>query len=540
MAIAPNRSKYGSKPTRKNTTPSSVRSGIEKLKEESCSKHLNDRHSEGFAEKPSQHFPLPKFPKSYKHGPQHVPDDLSQVDELYVFDMYFSDLITHLADETKSRFEKENIESSHFNSTNILQYLTAHISLGIVNYESIADAWSDPDSSYYLLGNEFLRKVCSKDLYSHCNRYLSADMEYVRQLVPQVSQKYWNLYPIACIDDNFYRWTGQGFHKQKIDKKTNHTGILSWEVVDQMHYVYDAAFSYTIDQSANPNENFGDCMLKRLVDKIPRFPFVFVINAGSLGSLATAKYLHSHKHKFVINCRNDRPTFLWAALNRNINLHTYHFLGAPKYTAISHYFKKSGSGKITMSFLTNLNHILDTTQITTFEKAHGKKNIDAPAIVQFYSKNRGFVNERKAIENRCRNKAKAVHGWRVELDTWIYMLLTNAFIWYSVATQQQHSKYSFGNFLKNLIRQLGLRLEVNIVHKREYIAPSLTSPKDTLEIHSMFNTGDSKPCVLCGHKTTFACKTCKEMTGKILHFCVVHDRLCFIQHSNTNLSIHKH
>ena len=89
-----------------------------------------------------------------------------------------------------------------------------------------------------------------------------------------------------------------------------------------MYYVYDAAFSYAITKSDDVEENFGECMLKRLVDNIPRKPFTFLIDVGSLGSLTTAKYLHSHKHLFVINCRRDRPpTFLWALCRQHIKLH---------------------------------------------------------------------------------------------------------------------------------------------------------------------------------------------------------------------------
>ena len=58
-------------------------------------------------------------------------------------------------------------------------------------------------------------------------------------------------------------------------------------------------------------------------------------------------------------------------------------------------------------------------------EASKKKAIsrEAPQVLKFYRKNHGFVDQRKGIEANVRNKSKMVHGWRTELQTWIYMLL---------------------------------------------------------------------------------------------------------------------
>ena len=56
--------------------------------------------------------------------------------------------------------------------------------------------------------------------------------------------------------------------------------------------------------------------------------------------------------------------------------------------------------------------------------------VSAPDILKYYRKYHGFVDERKAIESHARNKGKVVHGWRAEFGTWIYILLTNTYVWY--------------------------------------------------------------------------------------------------------------
>ena len=61
-----------------------------------------------------------------------------------------------------------------------------------------------------------MKKIMSLQTYSKINRYLDADMPKIRVQVPSLFRKYWNMYPKACIDDNLHRWTGKGFHKQKI------------------------------------------------------------------------------------------------------------------------------------------------------------------------------------------------------------------------------------------------------------------------------------------------------------------------------------
>ena len=52
-----------------------------------------------------------KFPDNYIYGPLCAPENLSEFNESDVFDMYFTDVISHLSEKTKQRFILQNIKS---------------------------------------------------------------------------------------------------------------------------------------------------------------------------------------------------------------------------------------------------------------------------------------------------------------------------------------------------------------------------------------------------------------------------------------------
>ena len=327
-------------------------------------------------------------------------------------------------------------------------------------------------------------------------------MPKIRVQVPSIFRKYWNMYPKACIDDNLYRWTGKGFHKQKIDAKADHTGIVSWEVVDEKHYIYNAVFTYDVDQVDLKNETFGELILKKLLQHILDYPYTFLIDAGHLGSFSNAQTLNSKGFKFVINCRDDRPTFLWSTLHKGLEKYYAKCLYSKKYSAISYYIKGSGSSKTILNFITNLREMDNPVSVPIYE-ASKKKAIsrEAPQVLKFYRKNHGFVDQRKGIEaNVRRNKSKMVHGWRTELQTWIYMLLTNAYVYYS-HVKNKPKRYSFRDFVTKLVIQLGLRFGVNTIQKRQYTPPVTNNPPNTLLVHSMTPSHIESKCMICQKRT---------------------------------------
>ena len=180
-------------------------------------------------------------------------------------------------------------------------------------------------------------------------------------------------------------------------------------------------FTYDVDQVDLKNETFGELILKKLLQHILDYPYTFLIDAGHLGSFANAQTLNSKGFKFVINCRDDRLTFLWSTLHKGLEKYYAKCLYSKKYSAISYYIKGSGSSKTILNFITNLREMDNPVSVPIYE-ASKKKAIsrEAPQVLKFYRKNHGFVDQRKGIEANVRNKSKMVHGWRTELQTWIY------------------------------------------------------------------------------------------------------------------------
>lgn len=108
-----------------------------------------------------------KFPDNYIYGPLCAPENLSEFNESDVFDMYFTDVISHLSEKTKQRFILQNIKSKIFNKSTLsitnekmLKYLTCHIAIGLLHTPNNKETWSNPEDSYFLLGNSFVKKLC--------------------------------------------------------------------------------------------------------------------------------------------------------------------------------------------------------------------------------------------------------------------------------------------------------------------------------------------------------------------------------------------
>ena len=95
-------------------------------------------------------------------------------------------------------------------------------------------------------------------------------------------------------------WTGKFGRKKHNPKKADGTGLASWKVADIKRMVVFMFWENDSKPNDNSQEKICEHWLKICESKVPPGPYLFVIDAGTLGCLENAEYLHSKGRKFII------------------------------------------------------------------------------------------------------------------------------------------------------------------------------------------------------------------------------------------------
>ena len=71
-------------------------------------------------------------------------------------------------------------------------------------------------------------------------------------------------------------------------------------------------------EAGDGDEKISMLYLQELESNIPPGPYIFVMDAGLLGSYEAAKYLHTNGRSFIMSCSGTRLAPLWTYLKEVI------------------------------------------------------------------------------------------------------------------------------------------------------------------------------------------------------------------------------
>jgi hypothetical protein len=464
------------------------------------------------------------FDKNYKSGAKNIPNNKEKPKEIDCFNLFFTPLLNHVLSLINDNLKKNSASTRRnskyylvLNESLLRSFICVYLSLGLVNYNSYYSAFQNPKNTNGLLGNTFVRNEISFSKFQLINEYLNFDINTVLNLFNNTSKKYWNLTENVCIDDQLYLYEGRTKERVHLEKKADQTGILFWEIVDEKKYTYhmepvsSLKIKYGIRNSRSaPKKSISQFFSEELINQLPNQPYCVVIDAGTLGSFETAKYLSEKNFKFIVSTSKNRPSWLWERNQKDIKLYDTKIYYKRDMMAISYFVRKLNSSKKIVNYFSNLPHVDKKISIRTWNKKEKVfKDVHCPLVLEKYRKIHGFVDQRKQIEASIRNKHRCKTSWRSKFNNFIYVLLVNCFVWYKDVNNinsKTNPKYNLFVFTKNLILQLSKKLPN--IDKGIPKTPSLES--SVVKYHKLKNYGKSGYCAICGNHIRKQCLSCPE------------------------------
>jgi hypothetical protein len=266
--------------------------------------------------------------------------------------------------------------------------------------------------------------------------------------------------------------------------------------------------------------------LQQLLMCLDNNQHIIVCDQGVLGGIENARYLLEKGFKFIMTCRPTRPSFLWSSTQKNLEkgkfnkLHNTHMIG------ISYSKNDIKSGKKIINFLTNINGMDEITQIRQFDKKTKLyKVVNVPKVLYEYRKLHGGVDKRKQYESYSRNHLRARYEWRSELNNHLYLLLTNAYVFFKLA-KNITTKYSITNFVVALCVQIRKPLLNSHVNRE-----SMSTPTNNIVLyHNLSSTPHRQKCQVCGKRVKKYCNLCQDKP-------FLHDGECSLRYHNPNITI---
>ena len=148
-----------------------------------------------------------------------------------------------------------------------------------------------------------------------------------------------------------------------------------------------------------------------------------------------------------------------------------------------------------------------------------EKIIYFPELVKIYNKTHNYIDSVKHVISKCKNTLRARKSWRVKLNSWMYVLLSNAFHYFKIV-KNYTTGYCFASFITNVITTVATQ-------KPKY--STLSSPENTIRFHTLNSDSKHKRkrCFICKEKTSWFCMDCESQ----LNLC---QYPCAIQFHNSN------
>ncbi len=245
-------------------------------------------------------------------------------------------------------------------------------------------------------------------------------------------------------------------------------------------------------------------MLQQLETAIPpNLPFIFWIDAGSLGTYQNAIYLHNQKRQFAISCKSTTYSDLFQYLHLDLEQWKWKSIRNDKMIAISWKVRQnSNKAPKIVNWLTNL-EISIVEEEATFRDRKLQQDVirKIPAIRTIYNKNHGGVDHhhQQAVEFAPKRKFK--YTWKHKFWATHNSLLTNSYITIKHLLDFEIDPTSF---LLNIINSIRTK-------KPKARNLHLPLPPASILLHpleSINNQGKQLLCKVCKKKTSKCCFQC--------------------------------
>jgi hypothetical protein len=158
-------------------------------------------------------------------------------------------LFDHMLCHTCKKLREKNISFSdsqyiyHPDLQTLINYWMIYFSLGHVVYTNRKFAWHKYSHCNNLTGNKFIKDIMGLKNYQLLDRYMSADLKYVRPKGPVLCKRFWSLYPNLSLDDQLWKCLCRGSGRIHNPKKRDLTNIRSYELCDELYYAWEWFFT---------------------------------------------------------------------------------------------------------------------------------------------------------------------------------------------------------------------------------------------------------------------------------------------------------
>ena len=173
---------------------------------------------------------------------------------------------------------------------NIIDYWAIFWTMGLVRLGKKRRYWETSKINKGIYGNSFISNVMGYHKWLLLDRCMQANLEWIQAYFEKKMNELYIPFSNLSVDDDLDLWTGKYGKKKHNPKKADGTGIASWKIADEKKIII---YMFWENDTKPENSDIKLCeyWLQLCERKIPAGPYLFVIDAGTLGCLENALYL---------------------------------------------------------------------------------------------------------------------------------------------------------------------------------------------------------------------------------------------------------
>jgi hypothetical protein len=397
-------------------------------------------------------------------GSQNIPT--SPLTEDAAFGLFLDDqLLGHFVENSKAYALKQRV-AILITPELIRRYFITIFAMGLAPLPSVQLYWTSTSRLRRLYSNSFVRQSLSRKEFWAISRVIHYDLDWLQAHLNEKYKYFWKPFQYLTVDEGMIAFKGRYGGRQHVRGKPHATGIKFWALCDESGYViafwiYEGKVRTAAKgKSANPTDIVSDLAATQENNKN------FVVIADSyFGSLTLAEKLHNEGWRFILCCRNDRPSGLFKGkLADCLRKGEWQTAVRPdrKILAVTFFDKKK------ISFLTNC---------YSDEPVQHKK-ADQPEVVRKYNMFMHGVDKGDAFANRYLYKHKKLKWTKAVLFLLMKQACVNSWL---IFNHHNKANLTQRQYLENLC--LSIEPRRHKVVRREQ--------------HWVFHTGKKQRCQHC-------------------------------------------
>ncbi len=403
--------------------------------------------------------------------------------------------------------DDETDKSISMTRAHVYLLIATVIAMTLNNQHSIQNYWMLETTKSGIFGSRFIQDLwqtagIGRDQALILYRKMRANQQFLEFQTNKIFAQWWEPSQKVVVDETLYLFEGRYKHKQHIPNKPHATGLKMFMTVDERHFIY-RWWQYRGHQPPVTT------IVMDFIQALPRANYI-VCTDTYYSSLELADQLHSKGNQFVLNCRSDRPSGLWAMMKESagamINKQWFTKTDGTMTTTIKKDSKKS------ICFLT------DYAPMVSFKRKSAREQI-APVNTEYNYLSR-FMDVADAMMEHFRFRHRQSRWTHTALWFAIQVILHNAYIMNSQDPDNGTSSHEdFLVTLATALRDLGLSLlSITCTSQDGTASTSSTAQHCSTRMAEIELFGSaSGSCILC-HKRgqryrchEYICRECMQV-----------------------------